>query len=80
MCLSVCQVGKAGHCSVEDAHAALDLYKLVEQQWEQQCAEMSSKHSQPDPDPDPVPVPIPEPPLSHYMSDQYWPDHMDCSQ
>ncbi|XP_077453645.1 interferon-stimulated gene 20 kDa protein [Stigmatopora argus] len=28
------QVGKMGHCSVEDALAALDLYKLVQGEWE----------------------------------------------
>ncbi|XP_057691602.1 apoptosis-enhancing nuclease-like [Corythoichthys intestinalis] len=28
------QVGQMGHCSVEDALAALDLYKLVEGEWE----------------------------------------------
>uniref|UniRef100_A0A8C2WCF5 Interferon stimulated exonuclease gene n=1 Tax=Cyclopterus lumpus TaxID=8103 RepID=A0A8C2WCF5_CYCLU len=35
------QVGRRGHCSVEDALASLDLYKLVEGEWEservQQC-------------------------------------------
>uniref|UniRef100_A0A3B3BD10 Interferon stimulated exonuclease gene n=1 Tax=Oryzias melastigma TaxID=30732 RepID=A0A3B3BD10_ORYME len=30
------QVGEKGHCSVEDATAALDLYKLVEGEWEQE--------------------------------------------
>uniref|UniRef100_A0A4W4H7K6 Exonuclease domain-containing protein n=1 Tax=Electrophorus electricus TaxID=8005 RepID=A0A4W4H7K6_ELEEL len=28
------QVGQQGHCSIEDSRAALDLYKLVEDQWE----------------------------------------------
>ncbi|XP_063052305.1 apoptosis-enhancing nuclease [Engraulis encrasicolus] len=76
------QVGKAGHCSVEDAQAALDLYKLVEQRWEQLCAEADSKDPQPQPFPFPSPTPAPNPEaaLSKYMSDQYWPDHMDCSQ
>lgn len=64
------QVGKEGHCSVEDAQAALDLYKLVEDQWEQSIAEMDRAPSQPGCDPS----------LSHYMLDQYWPEHMDCSQ
>uniref|UniRef100_A0A672FJ49 Interferon stimulated exonuclease gene n=1 Tax=Salarias fasciatus TaxID=181472 RepID=A0A672FJ49_SALFA len=30
------QVGRSGHCSVEDARASLDLYKLVEGEWEQE--------------------------------------------
>ncbi|XP_044529610.1 interferon-stimulated 20 kDa exonuclease-like 2 [Gracilinanus agilis] len=32
------QVGKSGHSSVEDAKATMDLYKLVEVEWEQQLA------------------------------------------
>uniref|UniRef100_A0AAY4AZH2 Exonuclease domain-containing protein n=1 Tax=Denticeps clupeoides TaxID=299321 RepID=A0AAY4AZH2_9TELE len=35
------QDGKGGHCSVEDAQATLDLYKLVEEQWEQIMASRS---------------------------------------
>ncbi|XP_076127701.1 apoptosis-enhancing nuclease isoform X2 [Alosa pseudoharengus] len=64
------EVGKAGHCSVEDARAALDLYKLVEEQWEQDDSERERALAQPGPDPS----------LSHYMLDQYWPEHMDCVQ
>ncbi|XP_062403749.1 apoptosis-enhancing nuclease [Sardina pilchardus] len=64
------QVGQAGHCSVEDALAALDLYKLVEDQWEQNNSEKERAPPQLGPDPS----------LSHYMLDQYWPEHMDCSQ
>lgn len=67
---SVSQVGKEGHCSVEDARAALDLYKLVEEQWEQKVTGMDRTTSQPDSHVS----------LSHYMLDQYWPEHMDCSQ
>lgn len=55
---------------MEDARAALDLYKLVEEQWEQSVAEKDGAASQPGPDQS----------LSHYMLDQYWPEHMDCSQ
>ncbi|XP_040433944.1 interferon-stimulated 20 kDa exonuclease-like 2 [Falco naumanni] len=29
------QVGKTGHCSVEDARATMELYKVVETEWEQ---------------------------------------------
>ncbi|CAI5665563.1 unnamed protein product [Oreochromis niloticus] len=59
------QVGKRGHCSVEDAQAALDLYKLVEGEWEQ---EMQDKLRDDD-------APL-EPSFSsskHYMQDEYWP-------
>ncbi|XP_047560383.1 interferon-stimulated 20 kDa exonuclease-like 2 [Lutra lutra] len=33
------QVGKSGHSSVEDAQAAMELYKLVEVEWEQHLAQ-----------------------------------------
>lgn len=33
--LSLGQVGKSGHSSVEDAQATMELYKLVEVEWEQ---------------------------------------------
>lgn len=35
--LSLCpqQVGKSGHSSVEDARATMELYKVVEAEWEQ---------------------------------------------
>lgn len=29
------QVGKSGHSSVEDARATMELYKVVEEEWEQ---------------------------------------------
>lgn len=29
------QVGKNGHCSVEDARSTMELYKIVEAEWEQ---------------------------------------------
>uniref|UniRef100_A0A3Q0S0S6 Interferon stimulated exonuclease gene n=1 Tax=Amphilophus citrinellus TaxID=61819 RepID=A0A3Q0S0S6_AMPCI len=60
------QVGKRGHCSVEDAQAALDLYKLVEGEWEQ---EVQNKLRDDD-------APL-EPSFAsskHYMQDEYWPD------
>ncbi|XP_034031677.1 apoptosis-enhancing nuclease [Thalassophryne amazonica] len=58
------QVGKKGHCSVEDAQASLDLYKLVEGEWEQELHNMLSDDA-------------PQPSFtssSHYMQDEYWPD------
>ena len=65
VCLPV-QVGSRGHCSVEDALAALDLYKLVEGEWEQ---ELQDKLRDDD---------APHPPSfassNHYMLDEYWPD------
>lgn len=51
---------------MEDAHAALDLYKLVEGEWEQ---EVQNKLRDDD-------APL-EPSFSsskHYMQDEYWPD------
>uniref|UniRef100_A0A3B1J433 Interferon stimulated exonuclease gene n=1 Tax=Astyanax mexicanus TaxID=7994 RepID=A0A3B1J433_ASTMX len=66
------QVGRAGHCSVEDALAALDLYKLVEDQWEK-----SLQHHNQNSNSNPEPTSS----LEHYMQDQYWPQSMmDCNQ
>ncbi|XP_077373695.1 interferon-stimulated gene 20 kDa protein [Festucalex cinctus] len=51
------QVGRKGHCSVEDALAALDLYKLVEREWEWQLqSPLMDKRS-----------------AAQYMQDEYWP-------
>lgn len=36
---SLIQVGKSGHSSVEDAQATMELYKLVEVEWEQHLAQ-----------------------------------------
>ncbi|KTF91809.1 hypothetical protein cypCar_00013164 [Cyprinus carpio] len=61
------QSGKMGHCSVEDARAAMDLYKLVEDQWEKDI--LSRDHASNSSNS-----------LEHYMQDQYWPESiMDCS-
>lgn len=60
------QVGRRGHCSVEDAQAALDLYKLVEGEWEQELHNKLRDDDAPD-----------EPSFTasnHYMQDEYWPD------
>ncbi|XP_042352287.1 apoptosis-enhancing nuclease [Plectropomus leopardus] len=60
------QVGRRGHCSVEDALAALDLYKLVEGEWEQELQNKLRADDAPR-----------EPSFAssnHYMHDEYWPD------
>ncbi|CAJ1055987.1 apoptosis-enhancing nuclease [Xyrichtys novacula] len=61
------QVGKKGHCSVEDAQAALDLYKLVEREWEEQEEEKMRDDAN-----------APQTPnfaaSNHYMQDEYWPE------
>ncbi|KAK2842628.1 hypothetical protein Q5P01_012828 [Channa striata] len=60
------QVGKRGHCSVEDAQAALDLYKLVEGEWEQELQNKLRGDDAPH---------LPSFASSnHYMQDEYWPD------
>nr|XP_035162416.2 apoptosis-enhancing nuclease isoform X1 [Callithrix jacchus]XP_054114261.1 apoptosis-enhancing nuclease isoform X1 [Callithrix jacchus] len=61
------QVGQHGHSSVEDATTAMELYRLVEVQWEQQeacslwtCPEDREPDSSTD--------------MEQYMEDQYWPE------
>lgn len=56
------QVGRRGHCSVEDALASLDLYKLVEGEWERERLLRGGSVAQS------VAA------SNHYMQDQYWPD------
>lgn len=57
------QVGRRGHCSVEDARAALDLYKLVEGEWEEQLQSTLAEQEA-----------LPTFAASnHYMQDEYWP-------
>ena len=61
------QVGQHGHSSVEDAMTAMELYRLVEVQWEQQAA--SSLRAPPeDREPDSSTD------VEQYMQDQYWPE------
>lgn len=63
------QVGREGHCSVEDATAAMELYRLVEVQWEQETlSRLPAEDTHSDLSP------------SHYMNDQYWPEDLneDC--
>lgn len=51
---------------MEDAQAALDLYKLVEDEWEREVQTALSSGGAPD-----------EPSSSsHYMQDQYWPSDL----
>ncbi|KAM8893186.1 apoptosis-enhancing nuclease [Spinachia spinachia] len=60
------QVGHKGHCSVEDALAALDLYKLVEGEWERELQSQLREGEAPR-----------EPSFAasnHYMQDEYWPN------
>ncbi|XP_031719117.1 apoptosis-enhancing nuclease [Anarrhichthys ocellatus] len=59
------QVGRRGHCSVEDALASLDLYKLVEGEWER---ELQSKLRDEDAPREPSFASS-----NHYMQDEYWP-------
>nr|XP_033775451.1 apoptosis-enhancing nuclease [Geotrypetes seraphini] len=64
------QVGKAGHSSVEDALTSLELYKLVEVEWEQDLARISQSS----------PSSTFSEDSDHYMEDQYWPEDLseDC--
>ncbi|KAM8974519.1 apoptosis-enhancing nuclease-like [Pelodytes ibericus] len=65
------QVGKMGHSSVEDAQACMELYKLVEEQWEHGLLAYSADNSSPCPANSSV--------LNnhHYMDDQYWPPDLN---
>uniref|UniRef100_A0A8C5DBN8 Exonuclease domain-containing protein n=1 Tax=Gouania willdenowi TaxID=441366 RepID=A0A8C5DBN8_GOUWI len=62
------QVSRGGHCSVEDARAALDLYKLVEDEWEHELRDDRA----------------PEKPSfassNHFMQDQYWPNNISLAK
>ncbi|KAM9855011.1 apoptosis-enhancing nuclease [Aulostomus maculatus] len=62
------QVGRRGHCSVEDARAALDLYKLVEGKWEEEL----QSHLRDDDAPHTPSLAA----SNHYMQDEYWPDDL----
>ncbi|XP_077066866.1 uncharacterized protein isg20 isoform X2 [Siphateles boraxobius] len=59
------QTGRMGHCSVEDSRAAMDLYKLVGDEWEKcilSWVSNTDRNSNPDNS------------IEHYMEDQYWPE------
>uniref|UniRef100_A0A8C8R687 Exonuclease domain-containing protein n=1 Tax=Pelusios castaneus TaxID=367368 RepID=A0A8C8R687_9SAUR len=67
------QVGRKGHSSVEDARTSMELYRLVEIQWEEELANSlpsSPPHTPTDSCTD----------SDHYMEDQYWPQdlNIDC--
>ncbi|KAF7223966.1 apoptosis-enhancing nuclease isoform X3 [Nothobranchius furzeri] len=62
------EAGRKGHCSVEDAQAALDLYKLVEGEWEQ---ELQRKLRD-----DEAPCEPSFASSNHYMQDEYWPEEV----
>lgn len=63
------QAGRHGHSSVEDAVTAMELYRLVEVQWEQQ--EASSLPACPeDREPDSGTD------TEQYMEDRYWPEDL----
>ncbi|KAL0967937.1 hypothetical protein UPYG_G00260100 [Umbra pygmaea] len=59
------QVGRKGHNSVEDALASLDLYKLVEEEWEQEIREKLKDRE--------MGVVPGYATFNHYMQDKYWP-------
>ncbi|XP_057581173.1 apoptosis-enhancing nuclease [Hippopotamus amphibius kiboko] len=63
------QVGQHGHSSVEDAVTAMELYRLVEVQWEQQEAGSLRPHPE-DREPDSSTD------MEQYMEDQYWPEDL----
>uniref|UniRef100_A0A8C5LI68 Exonuclease domain-containing protein n=1 Tax=Jaculus jaculus TaxID=51337 RepID=A0A8C5LI68_JACJA len=59
------QALKYGHSSVEDALTAMELYRLVEVQWEQQEASSAS-----------APPEDRSSDVEKYMEDQYWPEDL----
>ncbi|XP_071610415.1 apoptosis-enhancing nuclease [Heliangelus exortis] len=66
------QVSCKGHSSVEDAQTAMELYRLVEVQWETELA-----HSLPPHPPSPVTDPTAD--SRQYLDDQYWPTDLMAS-
>uniref|UniRef100_A0A8B9Z081 Interferon stimulated exonuclease gene 20 n=1 Tax=Buteo japonicus TaxID=224669 RepID=A0A8B9Z081_9AVES len=66
------QVGCKGHSSVEDAQTAMELYRLVEVQWETELA-----RSLPPRPPSPITDPTAD--SNQYMDDQYWPTDLMAS-
>uniref|UniRef100_A0A8C4MH33 Apoptosis enhancing nuclease n=2 Tax=Equus asinus TaxID=9793 RepID=A0A8C4MH33_EQUAS len=66
------QVGQHGHSSVEDAVTAMELYQLVQVQWEQQEASRLRTHPE-DREPDSSTD------TEQYMEDQYWPEDLATS-
>ncbi|NWH68418.1 AEN nuclease, partial [Geococcyx californianus] len=66
------QVGCKGHSSVEDAQTAMELYRLVEVQWETELA--LSLPPRP-----PSPITDSATDSSQYMDDRYWPTDLMTS-
>ncbi|NXW03076.1 AEN nuclease, partial [Fregetta grallaria] len=66
------QDGCKGHSSVEDAQTAMELYRLVEVQWETELA-----HSLPPRPPSPLTDPTTD--SSQYLDDRYWPTDLTAS-
>ncbi|NXC16712.1 AEN nuclease, partial [Corythaeola cristata] len=66
------QVGCTGHSSVEDAQTAMELYRLVEVQWETELA-----RSLPPRPPSPITDPTTD--SNQYLDDQYWPTDLMTS-
>ncbi|XP_056203449.1 apoptosis-enhancing nuclease isoform X1 [Falco biarmicus] len=66
------QVSCKGHSSVEDARTAMELYRLVEVQWETELA-----RSLPPRPPSPIEDPTAD--SIQYMDDQYWPTDLMTS-
>ncbi|XP_026711875.1 apoptosis-enhancing nuclease-like [Athene cunicularia] len=66
------QVGCKGHSSVEDAQTAMELYRLVEVQWETELA-----RSLPPRPPSPITDPTAD--SNQYMDDRYWPTDLMTS-
>lgn len=62
------QVGRHGHSSVEDAMTAMELYRLVERQWEQQARSLRTHPEDREPDSSTD--------MEQYMEDQYWPEDL----
>ncbi|XP_076464717.1 apoptosis-enhancing nuclease-like [Babylonia areolata] len=72
-------IQKKEHCSVTDARACLDLFRLVRTQWEPtllaKFQRRAARHSQGEPRvTDHVSSSDPE--LSSFLDDQYWPDEL----
>ncbi|XP_053318371.1 apoptosis-enhancing nuclease-like [Spea bombifrons] len=62
------QIGKKGHSSAEDAQTCMELYKLVEDQWEQDLRFHSEQSTSTSPAGSSV---------SSFMDDQYWPPDLN---
>uniref|UniRef100_UPI00398F5234 apoptosis-enhancing nuclease-like n=1 Tax=Pristiophorus japonicus TaxID=55135 RepID=UPI00398F5234 len=60
------QVGRDGHCSVEDACTSMELYRLVEVQWEQKLHSWLSAEQE-------HAASETNSAIDRYMGDQYWP-------